>query len=185
MPVDPETAVRRYLRYIEDPDSLRDEAAVAEAEAAVGRAEDPIDRLRALAALDRARTVDGEVCRRDFVEHARAWAEAEGIPVRAFLEMGVPAEDLAAAGLTTGGRSTGAPSRGRGRAPKLDIEQVEAAVPADRFRLNELAAAIDREVATTRRYLAQLLERGTVRELGDDPDHDGRGRAPKLYERAD
>jgi hypothetical protein len=181
-PVEPETAVRRYLRYLEDPDAMRDEGAIAEAEEAVSRAEDPIERLRALAALDRARSVDGETYRQDFVRHAKAWAEAEGIPARAFLELGVPAEDLAAAGIAGGRSSTG--SRGRGRAPRLDIDAVEAAVPADRFRLAELAAAIDREVATTRRYLQQLLERGSVRELGDDPDHDGRGRAPKLYEKA-
>ena len=67
---DPEGAVRLYMMYLVDPNSLRDEAAIAKAEAAVEKAKDPIDRLKAMAARDRAQSVDGEQYRQDFIANA-------------------------------------------------------------------------------------------------------------------
>jgi hypothetical protein len=43
---------------------------------------------------------DPDTFRRAFVQHAKAWAEAERIPSTAFLQMGVPPEVLHEAGLT-------------------------------------------------------------------------------------
>ena len=45
---------------------------------------------------------DPDLFRRGFVEHARAWAEAQSIPASAFLQMGVPPEVLHEAGLDEG-----------------------------------------------------------------------------------
>jgi hypothetical protein len=42
---------------------------------------------------------DPDTFRRAFVQHAKAWAEAQRIPSSAFLQMGVPAEVLHEAGL--------------------------------------------------------------------------------------
>lgn len=177
---DPEAAVRAYLDFLADPESARDEAAIARAEAAVAKAEDPIESLRALAELDRARTVDGSAQREAFIRHARAWASTEQIPASAFLKLNVPAEDLAAAGITAAPRTT----RGRGRAPRLDIDDVASQLPSGNFTLKDVAQRIDRETGTTRRYVQQLVDRGLVADLGEDPDHDGRGRAPHLYKKS-
>lgn len=185
--LDAESAVRRYMMFLLDPESLRDEAALAEADVAVAAATDPIDRLKAMAARERLKAVDGERYRHDFITHARAWAEAEGIPVKVFLDAGVPAADLAAAGLAPApgvGRRVPSPGPTRGRAPRLSLDEVAAALPSVEFRLSDLAAVIGREPATTRNYLNKLVAQGVVVDLGDDPRHDGRGKPPKLYARA-
>jgi hypothetical protein len=183
---DAEGAVRRYLIFLQDPESLRDDDAIARAQEAVDAATDPIDRLKAFAALDRARAVDGSVLRLAFLAHAREWAEAEGIPAAAFRELGVPAADLVAAGIAGAARTT-RPDRDRpirGRAPRLSLEEVEAKLPSVEFRLTDLAAAIGREPATARNYLNQLVANGVIAVVGDDPGHNGKGKAPKLYVRA-
>ena len=46
-----EVAVRQYLLWITAPDSLRDEGRIAELEATVAAATDPIEKLKALSAL--------------------------------------------------------------------------------------------------------------------------------------
>ncbi len=184
---DPEGAVRLYMMYLVDPNSLRDEAAIAKAEAAVEKAKDPIERLKAMAARDRAQSVDGEHYRQDFIANAKAWAEAEDIPVKVFLDAGVPAADLAEAGLApqpTSRRRAASSGTGRGRAPRLSLDEVTAALPAGEFKLTDLAETIGREVGTTRNYLNKLIEQGVVGVVGDDPNHDGRGKAPKLYVKA-
>jgi hypothetical protein len=182
---DAEGAVRRYLLFLEDPESLRDAEAIEKAQAAVDGATDPIDRLKAFAALDRAKAVDGSVLRLAFLAHAKEWAEAEGIPASAFREMGVPSADLVAAGLTSAGGSA-RPERDRpirGRAPRLSLDEVTAKLPSVEFRLADLAAAVGREPATARNYLNQLVANGVVAVVGDDPGHRGKGKAPKLYVR--
>lgn len=185
---DPEGAVRLYMMYLVDPNSLRDEAAIAKAEAAVEKAKDPIERLKAMAARDRAQSVDGEHYRQDFIANAKAWAAAEDIPVKVFLDAGVPAADLAEAGLApqpaSRRRAASSNGGGRGRAPRLSLDEVTAALPAGEFKLTDLAEAIGREVGTTRNYLNKLIEQGAVGVVGDDPNHDGRGKAAKVYVRA-
>lgn len=182
---DAESAVRLYLMYLDNPENMRDEAAIKKAAAAVEKAKDPIDKLKALSELERAKAVDPEPFRQGFIDHAKAWAEAEGVPVRAFLEVGVPAKDLDAAGLVPprGSRSS-ARSSGKGRAPRMSLEQVAAKLPSGQFKVSDLAEAIGRETTTTRNYLNKLVEAGKVTEVGDDPNHDGRGKAPKLYKAA-
>jgi len=46
---------------------------------------------------------------------------------------------------------------------------------------DRLAAALDRDTTTVRNYANKLVEEGIVTVVGDDPKHDGRGRAPKIY----
>ena len=64
----PESAVRRYLGWLDDPRSVVDEAAVARADAAFAAASDPIDRLHAAAARERARAADVDRIIADFVD---------------------------------------------------------------------------------------------------------------------
>jgi hypothetical protein len=191
-------AVRRYLQFLEDPASLRDEAAIEELRRQATDARDPLDRLRAVSRLKAAEQVDGAVFEAAFIVHANAFAQTEGIHVDAFREVGVPADVLREAGLLGGPRRLRPPGRsaadgdaaarpasrrtGAQRAPRLPLEEVVAKLPDGEFRLTDLAAAIDREPATTRNYLNRLVLDGTVVEAGEDAS--GRGKPAKLYRRA-
>jgi len=182
----PEDAVRRYLLWLEDPASIVDTDAVAQAEAAVTAASDPLARLHALADLEHAQASDSEVVTADFVAHAKDYATAESIPLAAFEALGVPAEVLRQAGLT-GGRGRRSSGDGRQRAPKVSIDELKAA--ARRLPKQFTLADVAREAGggspqTVRKAVDEMIEAGQARNLGPKPDHDGRGRAPTLYELA-
>ena len=184
-----EGAVRLYLMYLDDPTKLVDETAVKKAEAAVGSAKDPLDRLQALAALERARQADGEQLRKDFVAQARAYAEKQDIPVSAFREMGVPADTLAEAGFDMGTsrrrRRSLAPTAGRSRAPRVPLEEIKSSLSSlsKRFTLTDLAdAAGGGSPATLRKAVDELIAEKRVVKVGPKQDHHGRGRAPTVYE---
>ncbi|MEJ7743268.1 MAG: hypothetical protein WKF73_12370 [Nocardioidaceae bacterium] len=49
------------------------------------------------------------------------------------------------------------------------------------WKLTDLAAALDRDPGTVRNYINRLVSEKVVTVVGDDPEHDGRGRAAKLY----
>jgi hypothetical protein len=187
----PEDHVRLYLQYLEDPDSLRDEAAIAKAEAAVDRAKDPIAKVKAITALERAQAVDPESYRHGFVTNVKAWVEIADVTATSLLQVGVPEEDLVEAGLLVAepirrrGRGRVATTKPtRSRAARLTLDEVVIHLPKKEFRLTELAESIDREPATTRNYLNKLIDQGIIAEVGDDPRHSGKGKAPKLYARA-
>src|SRR5262245_61364373 len=97
-PKPPEDAVRSYLLFLEDPSKLRDEGEVQRRTVAVLEASDPIEKLRALTALEEAAKVDESGLRDGFVANAREWADANGISVSAFRELHVPDDVLTAAG---------------------------------------------------------------------------------------
>jgi hypothetical protein len=183
-----ESAVRTYLLWLAAPESLRDEQRIGELRAAADRATDPIDKLKALSALEDAQAVDGQQLEDDFVARAKEYVAGENIRVDAFRTMGVSDEVLRSAGLLGGpggpARSTPARRRpgGNRRMPRLNLADVDAAVPTGEFRLAELASAIDREVATTRNYLQRLIGDGKVVEVGEDAS--GRGKPAKIYRRA-
>lgn len=191
-PSSPETAVRSYLRWLEDPASAVDERAVARADEALVRASDPIERLHALAARDRARTADADALIEAFVAQAKAWADREDITVAAFQEIGVPADVLTRAGFTvvrrrsTGGarRTRAARTAGAVRAPQMPVDTIKSAVlrlPA-RFTLADVAReAGGGSPQTVRKAVDELISAGTVTKLGPDEGHQGPGRAPTVY----
>ncbi|HMJ75503.1 MAG TPA: hypothetical protein VK507_05995 [Iamia sp.] len=186
----PEDAVRRYLLWLEEPESIVDDEAVAKAEAAVAAAGDPLARLHALADLEHARAADAEGVTADFVAHAKDYAEAESIPLSAFEALGVPTEVLRQSGLMggRGRRGGGRPSSGAGsRAPKVAIEELKAA--ARRLPKQFTLADVAREAGggspqTVRKAVDEMIAAGQARNLGPKTDHHGRGRAPTLYELA-
>src|SRR3954464_11115053 len=95
----PESAVRLYLTYLEDPTALVDEATVKGLEEALAKAKDPIDRLKAMAALEKGKATDETAYKFDFIKYAKEWADENGVPASAFRETGVAGDVLAAAGL--------------------------------------------------------------------------------------
>jgi len=184
----PEEAVRRYLEWLEDPDSLIDDEAVAKAEAAVADARDPLTRLHALADAEHARQADADVVIRDFITNARTYAEAQSIPISAFRAVGVSDDVLRQAGFGVAGRAGrgGRATRAVGpRAKQVSVDELKAAALGlpKRFTLTDLSAAAGGgSPATVRRAVDELISAGKVDKLGPKPDHQGPGRAPTLYQ---
>jgi hypothetical protein len=184
-----EDGIRAYLKsLVATSKPAVDREAVKALTTQVKEASDPIEKLRLLAALEEeraGRTVDNSGEKAVFIAEAKPWAEAEGIPVSAFQTLRVPDAVLREAGFTL---PTAPPVSVRqngsaGRAPRVPLDDVKVAVTklGDPWKLNDLARSLDRDVATVRNYVLKLIEQGLVKVLGDDPSHDGRGRAAKLY----
>lgn len=186
--VNREEAVRIYLQYLSDPDKLIDHAAIKKLQTEADRAKDPLDKLRALGALERAKAVDGSYFEDGFVQSARQWAEEEGVPVSAFRSMGVSEDVLSRAGLD-GTRRRSARSgakRGGGRAPRAKSTSTEVIKgwvlsSAESFTLSDVQRAIGGSPATIKKAIDELITDGHVTNMGPVPDHSGRGRAPYHY----
>jgi hypothetical protein len=195
MATEAETAVRTYLDALAartKPKRTVDREAVRALQAQIKATDDVIEQLRLHAALEEERQgrvepeVDLDALQAGFVAVAKGWADGEGITASAFQALRVPDDVLTEAGfeLEAPARAVRA-STGAGRAPRLALADVRAAIGQlpHTWRLTELAERLDRDVNTTRNYVGKLIDEGTVTLLGDDPDHSGRGRAPKLYAR--
>ena len=192
MSTSPEQAVRRYLAWIDDPDTAVDQAAVDAAEAAFAAATDPIAKLHAAAARERAAAADVSAIERDFVVHAKAYADAQDIPASAFEALGVGVDVLKQAGFAVAARSgrmgaAPAPIRSAGapraaHVPVSTIKAVAVQMPK-RFTLSQLAdKAGGGSPVTVRKAVDELIAEGRVVKLGPATDHQGPGRAPTIYE---
>lgn len=184
-----EDGIRAYLDSLGKPNKpVVDREAVKALRDQIKTESDPITKLRLHARLEQeqqGKLEDHAGDKAVFVAEAKAWAEAEGIPVSAFQALKVPDKVLREAGfdVSASSRPSSASGGSSGRAPRIPLEEVEAAASklGDKWRLSDLAQALDRDVATVRNYVNKLVADGTVAVTGDDPGHDGRGRAPKLY----
>ena len=187
-PDEAEEAVRRYLTWIEDPSSLRDESQIAELRAKIEAAADPIEKIHLASDLHRAQQVDGTELRQRFVAVARRWATANGIVPEAFLELGVPAEDLRHAGL-----DVPVPARRRAevstvgpsapRASRTNIEDIRAGARSfeEPFTIADLRDRVGGSPATVRKALESMVTAGEVESLGAAEGWGGPGRPPHRY----
>lgn len=146
-----------------------------------------MERLRAAAALETAKTADVDEIIAQFVANARAYADAEGIPVEAFQALKVPDDVLAKAGFTLPPTRRGRSRRSgrRSTRPSVSVETLKQTVPSmpTRFTLSELAdRAGGGSPGTVKKAVEELIAEGSVTRIGPDPDHRARGRAPILYE---
>jgi hypothetical protein len=185
-PSEAEVAVRDYLNYLSDPDSLIDPALIARLQAEVSKAKDPVDKLRSIAALERAHTADPERYERAFVEQAKIWAAAADVPASAFQQLGVPADVLRAAGIiVVGGRGR---SRGGGTKPATsgrrapvkaaDLESgiLELNEP---FSVKDVSDRVGGSTVTIKAAIDRLEAQGKVVGAGDRPG--SRGRASRTW----
>jgi hypothetical protein len=187
----PEDAIRRYLNFLEDPAKLRDEAEVQRRTLAVLEATDPIEKLKALTALERAAAVDEAALRSAFVRHARAWADENGIGVRAFSELKVPNEVLAEAGFDVptarprrATATSGTVGEGTRRKSVASSEIKEAVLNfPEPFTLVEVMNKVGGSPMTVRKAVEDLVAAGQVERRGPVPGYSGRGRAPIQYAR--
>lgn len=182
-----EDGIRAYLGSLgASTKPIVDKEAVKALRGQIKGESDPIAKLRLLAALEEeeaGRVPDFSGEEAVFVAEAKAWAEAEGVPASAFQAMGVPDDVLRRAGFDVSAGSSSHTSGTSRRAPRIPLEDVEAAARklGGGWKLADLAEVLDRDPGTARNYLNKLISEGLVSEAGDDPAHDGRGRAPKLY----
>lgn len=177
-----ETSVSAYLQFLSDPSSVLDEAMVRKLERNIEKAKDPIERLRALGALERAQTPDGGAFEAAFVRDAKAWADAEGIPAGAFRTMGVPEEVLVRAGLVKRERRGGRAAKVAKRqfTPIAVIQEWVLAQPG-RFTLADVRTNLGGSPATIKKALDDLVASGKVHNHGSLDKKAGRGRTPYVY----
>jgi len=180
----PEDAVRNYMLYLDDPRQLIDADEVEKATKDVAGAIDPIDKLKAFAALDAATNMDEAPLREGFVAHAKAWSEEAGVPWKAFTDLKVPPEVLRAAGfdITVSRPKLGGAARLRAKAVPVEAVKAHVLTLTKPFQLAEVIEAIGSSQATVRGALDELVASGQVEKLGPTPDYTGRGRAPHLYQ---
>jgi hypothetical protein len=186
-----EAAIRHYLTYLDDPSQLVDDAEVSKLEAAVQSAVNPLEKLKALAALDRARAVDGQSYRDDFVRVAKEWSEREGVPASAFRQMAVPDDVLRDAGFdVAGGRRRGATgsrrrssngARTRSRPVSTDEIQTWVLGREQPFTTSDIAQGAGGSPITIKKVLDELVASGKVNKLGPVKDWPNRGRVPMQY----
>jgi hypothetical protein len=180
-----EHAIRQYLRYLDDPDQLRDEDAIAKAQEDVDNAVDPLDKLKALAQLEQVSVIHEEPLRAEFVDYAKAWAHAVNVPVSAFVALHVPADVLDEAGFDikpakSNHRSSGTPSK---RAKPVRLDDIKAWITrqSGTFTTVDISAGVGGSPMTQRAAINQLVEAGAVEGLGPLPTYTGVGRAPHHY----
>jgi hypothetical protein len=181
----PEAAVRLYLMYLEDPQKLVDPSEVKKLQAKVSSAKDPIDRLKAISALNRAKAVDGSSFKYDFIKHAKAWADGEGVPDSAFREMGVPDDVLRAAGF--GGTARGGRGGGRarttpsGRRPRTSPDRLaEGILNLDgSFTVKEVIESVGGSPVTVKNVISMLEAQRKIVPAGEKAGN--RGRAARAW----
>jgi hypothetical protein len=180
-----EEVVRSYLTALKDPSALRDDAAIAKIEDEIASTDDQIQRLRLRQQLLEARTPSLDRFEEDFVTHAKAWADEQGVTAQAFASEGVSASVLRRAGFRVAGgrgRAGGKPRNGSTRS-RVTAEEVRAAIRKGTFTIKVLQERSGASSAVVRRVVTEEVEAGRVSEKGTDPDHTGPGRAPTLYKR--
>lgn len=188
-----EDGIRNYLESLGQGNKpVVDREAVRALKAQIRSEGDIINKAKLLSELEReeaGRVPDNSGDEAVFVAEAKAWAEESGITPSALQGLGVPIEMLRRAGFElkdmakAGSSPTRAAGRGGTRAPAIPLDEVAAAARklGSGWKLADLAAALDRENMTVRNYINKLIEQGVIADLGDDPKHDGRGRAAKIY----
>jgi hypothetical protein len=184
---DPETIVRTYLSALKDPNTLKDDEAVAAKQAELDQADDPITRLRLHQELRQLSTPSLESIEDEFVVHGKAWADQQGISAEAFAAEGVPTSVLRRAGFTvSGGRAAGRRRSSGSRkssGTRVRTEEVIDAMPNEAFTVKQLRELSGASPAVVRKAIAAEVEAGRLVDVGTDPDHTGPGRSPVLYRR--
>ncbi|WP_436792656.1 hypothetical protein [Actinospongicola halichondriae] len=178
-------AVQNYLTYLRDPSALIDEVAIKAAEEAVTKAQDSGDVLaeaKARAEREAASKVDASDFRSAFIKSVKAWSDANKVSAQVLSDMGVDAAVLRDAGFDDVPSSKGRQKRSSGSRTRVSSDDVKAHVLglSDAFTLKAVADQTGASAQTVRKVVEDLVDDGKATK-GDDPDHQGRGRAPKLY----
>jgi hypothetical protein len=183
----PESAVRDYLTFLSDPDSLIDAKEVSRLEGEVAAAKDPIDRLLAMGKLHQAKASDAGTYEKVFISEGKAWADAEGIPASAFEQMGVSRDVLQAAGIiVVGGRGRGRvrtpmkpPTALRRQAIKSNDLEAGILTLTEPFSVKDVSDKIGGSAITVKAAIDRLEAQGKITPAGGRAA--ARGRASKTW----
>ncbi len=188
-----EQAIRRYLQFLANPESVRDDQRIAQLEAQLVGVADVVARLRLLSDIERVKQVDGAPLLDAFLQHARTWATANQVTVGAFKALGVSAVVLAEAGFDLGhgsihdrGRASGQGARGQRRAPQAPsvsgsvVKQWMLDQPAS-FTIAQAIAGAGASMMTVKKAATDLVAEQRIRSLGQQVIPGVRGRAPEHF----
>lgn len=182
-----EAAVRNYLLSLKDPGKLKDEEQIASLRSKLESTDDDLERLQIRQKLLDLESPATEQYEDEFVTHAKAWADQQGVSDQAFLAEGVPGQVLRKAGFRNvrDGRRRGASTtaRSRGRRRRVSADEVRASIPKGAFTIQQVQEASGASPAVVRRVVQEEVDASRVTEEGKDPGHRGPGRAPALYRR--
>ena len=104
-----ETAVRRYLTFLNDPAALIDNEQTAELRRQLASTTDVLERLHLHSRIHKLQQPDETELVAEFAAHAADYCHTEGIPAAALTALGVQAHVLRAAGLQPGRRAATPP----------------------------------------------------------------------------
>ena len=174
-----EAAVRAYLEWLTRGTDTEAAQAVKEQ---LEAAKDPIEQVKLTQQLIDLES--GTKVKAGFLEHAAAWAEANGISADALRRLNVPGSILADAGLQIDlPHDEETPVA---RSPRISREQVVETVlgfaPGERITAPILAEVTGASTQTATAVLKKLVGEALT-EPEPDPDHTGRGRAALVYYR--
>ena len=184
-----EVAVRNYLTALRDPSSLRDTGTIAQLQQQLESSGDDLERLRIRQQLLEMDSPSVQRYEDEFVTHARAWADDNGVSGEAFAAEGVPGSVLRRAGFAVGrassGRRGGRRSSGGStrRRSRVTVAEVRAAIPRGQFTIKDLQEASGASPAVVRKVVQEELEAGRLSDEGTSKKHSGPGRAPTIYKR--
>ncbi len=169
-------AVRSYLAYLADPDSIRDEKAISAAEKQLESEEDLLVQVELFTKLHALREADPTEVIAAFVANAQEWADETGLldAQAAFREVhNVPTKVLRDAGF----KVRSGPRKGGSRTTRSDVE---AHIEGE-FTIRAVVEASGASHGSVRTVVKAMVDAGTVLDMGLDPSHDGRGRAATIY----
>lgn len=182
----PETAVRNYLLFLSDPDSLRNPDEVKKLEDEVAQATDIVDQLMARAALRKALALDPGAYEQAFIEAAKGWADDNDVPAEVFADMGVRDDVLDAAGFYGKTQRTRTPRKttARSSAPRrasVKSDELEAGILRleEPFSIKDVTEKVGGSTITVTKVVKELESRGKVKTAGERPNE--RGRASRVW----
>lgn len=189
----PANAVKAYLTSLTNPNHESEK--VKELEQQKATETDPLKVLKLIQAIEDEKNSTKLI--EAFVEHAKEWAEAEGIGVKAFAELGVSTEVLRKAefdvsGLQQQATKTNATQttkrhRRKQQEKENDLKEMRKAINARKnpFTKNDIVDAVDNAHAAqdVNEVIKEGVESGAIEDMGPDPDRrtGSRGAAPNVY----
>lgn len=182
-----ESAIRNYLLYLDDPRKLIDHELIEQLRSKAQQANDPIERLKMYAELERAQYFDDSRYKLDFILHAKSWAEANNVTAAAFRHLGVKDDVLRSAGLVAEdarrGKKARKPEQSSARG-SVSAETIKSHIRSlhGRFTLADVQSSVGGSPMTVRKGVQELITAGTIVRIGAMPDWSGRGRAPIVFE---